>query len=406
MSITWPVAALLYCWWRSGKISKRQALTLTPLLLVAFPLVFINSLIGVAKPIPIAPFSWAEKIILVGRNFAFYVGKLLWPLEHVPIYPKWDVNPQHVVLFIFPVAIALILTTLWFLRQRIGRGPFAAVAFYLLTLSPILGLISWGLLALTYVQDHYQYLACIGPFLLLGYAFDKLAMRFSYPKLYAVAVPVLILPLMFVAHQQVLLYRDTETLFAENYRLYPNAAYGATQYAAGLVANNKFARAYPVVEHAVRLDPRSPENLRLKGKVLYGLNQAAEARAIYEQALGIQPNDENTIIGYATIVLNSAPADAAKVIPLLQGAAARNPQNFANYCLLGDAFYLSNQFDEALRHFELAERLGSLPPESLYYHARILLERGEKEKAIALLREACAKAPLPKYQEALRTAAQ
>ncbi|HBF35302.1 TPA: hypothetical protein DDW35_12145 [Candidatus Sumerlaeota bacterium] len=363
MSITWPVAALLYIWWRTGRVNRRRIYAAAFLLALAFPLVFIRPLLGwVTPPLGIAPLSWMEKIILVGRNWCFYASKLVWPLEHVAVYPKWDINPHHAILFCFPATMVLVLAALWILRNRIGRGPFAATAFYTLTLSPILGLISWSLLKTTYVQDHYQYIASIGPFLLGAYAFEMYAPRwFRFVKkpeivAYAPLSIFLLIPLSVLANYHAALYHDRETLFRENYRRYPTATSVALQYASGLLNNRKTMSAYPIIDHAIALDPQLAANWQVKGNILYNLNRLSEARTVYERALVLDPQDADSIFGYTTVLLKLTPPEAERAITLLEQALQRMPANNFLHENMAKALLLNGQADKALVHFETALR--------------------------------------------------
>jgi len=43
-----------------------------------------------------------------------------------------------------------------------SRAPLAAILFFLVTLSPLLGLVSFSYLRYSFVADHFQYLASLG----------------------------------------------------------------------------------------------------------------------------------------------------------------------------------------------------------------------------------------------------
>ncbi|HBF34882.1 TPA: hypothetical protein DDW35_10015, partial [Candidatus Sumerlaeota bacterium] len=248
--ITWPLIALLFSWWRTEQPQFRNACRLIPFLLFALPLSFIVNMTQASKITPdyqeVLNLSLLQKILLAGNNIVFYIGKLLWPLKHVPFYPRWQINPTHLALYLAPTAIFITLVVLWMLRKRIGRGPFAALMFYLIGLSTILGFVPWSLMTITYTQDHYQYLACIGPFLLFSYAFDTCMLRFVPQPRWVICQTLmflLLLPLAFIAHKHACLYNDEETLFAENYRIYPTMSDVTLNYGEGLLKNGKLQEA-------------------------------------------------------------------------------------------------------------------------------------------------------------------
>ena len=51
----------------------------------------------------------------------------------------------------------------WLLRGRIGRGPLAALLFFGGTLLPAIGFLDVYPMRYSYVADHFQYLASLGP---------------------------------------------------------------------------------------------------------------------------------------------------------------------------------------------------------------------------------------------------
>ena len=52
---------------------------------------------------------------------------------------------------------------LYFVRRYLRRSVEVAAAFFLATLSPVIGFIMLFTFRYTFVADHYQYLASIGP---------------------------------------------------------------------------------------------------------------------------------------------------------------------------------------------------------------------------------------------------
>ena len=59
---------------------------------------------------------------------------------------------------------------IYFLRRYFGRSVEVAAAFFVATLSPVLGFIMLFTFRYTFVADHYQYVACIGPIALASAA--------------------------------------------------------------------------------------------------------------------------------------------------------------------------------------------------------------------------------------------
>ncbi len=177
---TLPAVLLVVIWWQRGRVRLGDVLATIPwfILGLAMGLVTIvaereqSGAHGSAFH-----FTWAQRTIIAGRDVWFYLSKLIWPHPLLEIYPRWHLADLHGWAWCYPLAVVLLVAMLWGWRRRLGRGPLAAVAFFLLTLFPTLGFISFYTMIYTFVADHYQYLACIGPIVLvvetLAWVYEK-----------------------------------------------------------------------------------------------------------------------------------------------------------------------------------------------------------------------------------------
>ena len=58
-------------------------------------------------------------------------------------------------------------------RDRLGRGPAAALLWFAISLAPVLGFLNVYPMLFSWVADHFQYLASIGPIALLAAALTR-----------------------------------------------------------------------------------------------------------------------------------------------------------------------------------------------------------------------------------------
>ena len=112
-------------------------------------------------------FSFVERFLIAGRAIWFYLSKLFWPVNLIFIYPRWQVSQWVWWQYLFPALAALLLGALGWL-QRWRRGPLAALLFFVITLFPALGFFNVYPFRDSFVADHFQYLAGIGPIVLLA----------------------------------------------------------------------------------------------------------------------------------------------------------------------------------------------------------------------------------------------
>ena len=165
MTCTLPVAIGLILWWKRGRISRREALTLLPFLAVGAALA-LNTAWLETTHVGAAGAAWdfsiVQRILIAGRVPWFYLSKLVWPDPLIFIYPRWTVDSAVAWQYLFPIATLSALAALWLLRGRIGRGPLAAAGFFVVTLAPALGFFNYYPMRFSFVADHFQYLAGIG----------------------------------------------------------------------------------------------------------------------------------------------------------------------------------------------------------------------------------------------------
>ena len=213
---TLPAALLLILWWKRESLSwKRDLLPLIPFFLVGviaglFTIWIEKELIG-AKG---ADFniSFLDRILIAGRAFWFYLEKLLWPANLVLIYPRWSVSATVWWQYLFPAATLLLLTALWLWRWR---GAFVGLLFFTITLFPALGFFNVYPFRFSYVADHFQYLASVGPIVLAATGLTA-ALNFLGKRRLVLQPSIgalLILTLGVLTWRQCAMYSDNETLF-------------------------------------------------------------------------------------------------------------------------------------------------------------------------------------------------
>ena len=163
---TLPAALLVIFWWQRGRLSwQRDVRPLAPFFVLGLLAGLLTAWVerkligaeGAAFDLTIV-----ERCLLAGRAIWFYLGKLFWPTELIFIYPRWQVSQAVWWQYLFPAAALLLLAGLWALRRRC-RGPLAGLLFFVGTLLPALGFCNVYPFLYSFVADHFQYLASLGP---------------------------------------------------------------------------------------------------------------------------------------------------------------------------------------------------------------------------------------------------
>ncbi|MFM8702919.1 MAG: tetratricopeptide repeat protein [Planctomycetia bacterium] len=176
-----PVVLLVYAWWKRGTVSFDDAVRVAPFFLISLVLGIITCsdqwgrAIG-AEKIPVG--GVASRIATAGMAILFYLGQIVWPVNLLPIYPRWEVDPPKAWQFLAWPVIGGAAAWIWASRgtaERPGWGRHAAfgLGFFLLMVLPVLGFVTISYKRITWVADHFIYLPMIGVIPLVGAALTR-----------------------------------------------------------------------------------------------------------------------------------------------------------------------------------------------------------------------------------------
>src|SRR5213079_2516901 len=155
-----------------------------------------------------------ERVLVASRAIWFYLSKLAWPSNLTFIYPRWDIAPTHLLNYAWLLAGVFVCVAIYFLRRYVGRSVEVAAAFFVATLSPVLGFIMLYTFRYSFVADHYQYLACIGPMALVSAGFVKFIGRLGSARWMGwIAGCAILACICLLTSRQSSSYRDLETLW-------------------------------------------------------------------------------------------------------------------------------------------------------------------------------------------------
>jgi tetratricopeptide (TPR) repeat protein len=404
-----PFVLALCIWWMRGKIDWRHLLTLVPFALVSavasawtiWEQKFHARAIGV---------DWAqtfpERLIIAGKAVWFYVAKLVWPHPLIFIYPRWEVDSSKVVQY-FPLFLGIAgLIALWFVRTKWGRASFFAASYFVVSLFPVLGFFSVFFFRYSFVSDHFQYLASMGPLALVGAGIATLCGAFSEtPKGFvspsdtlmrsrgALGTPrqqlvlasgvcgMLLLLLGFLTWRQTAEYHNLSTLYTAT--LQKNPGCWMAHYNLGIVLSQKgeMDRAIDHYRRAVALRPDYAEAHYNLGRLLVEQNQLDEAVAHYEKAAAINPGDAEAQNNLGVTLFGLGRADDA--IAHYRKALDIRPDYAEAACNLGNALIAKGDLDGAIARYTTC--LAAVPDqeEVRYNLASALLRRGRTDEAIA-----------------------
>src|SRR5213595_2210687 len=180
---TLPAALLLILWLQKRRINTRRLIQILPFVILGMGMGLLavwweRYHQGTSRAV-FAFLTPIERILIASRAVWFYLSKLIWPSNLTFIYPRWNISPQHPLDYTWLLAGIVLCAAIYFVRRYVGRSAEVAAVFFVATLSPVLGFIMLYTFRYTFVADHYQYLACIGPITLVSAATGNWSERFK-----------------------------------------------------------------------------------------------------------------------------------------------------------------------------------------------------------------------------------
>ncbi len=357
VAVTLPAALLVIFWWQRGKLSwRRDVLPLTPFFVIGVVAgVFITwlerKLVGAEGPD--FALTVVQRCLLPGRVIWFYLGKLCWPADLHLMYPRWQVNPAIWWQYLFPLALVLLLATLWWL-SRWWRGPLAGLLFFAGTLFPVLGFLNVYWFVFSYVADHFPYLASVGIIALAAGGTALLLARWrlwNRPGGYAVCL-VLLAILATLTWQQSQMYSDVERLYRTVIAENPNCWMAYNNLGNVLHDRGQADEGIALFWKAIEIKPDYFEPRYNLGKALAQLGRLDEAISHYQKALEIRPDYAETHYNLGVALAGRGQVDEA--IAHYQKALEVRPDAAEAHYNLGVALAQRGQGSEAIVHYRKA----------------------------------------------------
>jgi tetratricopeptide (TPR) repeat protein len=349
---TLPAALLLILWLKGKPITRSRLVQIVPFIAfgVGMGLVTVwwerfhqevrGNFLGLGL---------LDRLLVASHAIWFYAGKLIWPVNLTFMYPHWTIHAADPLAYGWLVACAGACAAIYFTRRFFGRSVETAALFYVATLSPLLGFIMLYTFYYSFVADHYQYVASIGPIALaaagMTIALGRLEKRSPFLKPALGGIVLLVLGLL--TWRQAGMYADAETLWRTTIARNPDAW-----------------MAY--------------DNL---GIILSRRGEVNEAMALFQKTLAIRPDDTLARNNLGLVLCQQGRMDEA--IMQFQKALAILPDNAVFRNNLGKALLSKGQQHEAMVQFQKVLGNNPLNPKANYYLGIVLFQNGRVDEAIA-----------------------
>ncbi len=348
---TLPAALFLILWLQKKRIDWRRVLQIAPFIVLGLAMGLMAIWWERYHQFTLGPmfaFGPLGRLIIATHAAWFYLGKLLWPAKLTFIYPQWTIEPNNPFSYIWLVAGIALCAAIYFARRYVGRSVEVAAAFFLATLSPVLGFIMLYTFRYTFVADHYQYLACIGPIALVSAGLVKLTNSVGYGPRFLSALGILVFSALgLLTWRQSASYRDSETLWRTTIDRNPDCWMAENNLGSELLEGGDIDGAIAHLE----------KSLRLKFDVLESHNSLTSAL--------FRKGDADAAIAEAHVALNF------------------DPDNAGTHAVLGMALMTKGLLDDAIAQLSKAVEILPNHSQANYNLAVALAEKGETVDAIA-----------------------
>ncbi len=388
---TLPAALLLVLWLKHGHIDWRRLAQVAPFVVLGVLMGLVTMWwerhnIGVQQKVQ--ALSLLERILVASHAAWFYLGKLVWPAGLTFSYPRWVLNPTSPLAYVWLAAGVGMAAVIWYVRRFTGRSVEVAALFFVATLSPLLGFIMLTTFRWSFVADHYQYFACLGPFALAAAGMVTAFRKWSEAGilLRPVVSGALLAVLGGLTFHQAKAYQDQGTVWRDTLAKNPASWMAHVNLGQILLEKGEFEEAKSHLQAALKLQPDNPTAEVNLGSVFLQEGQTDEALAQWRKVLEHDPGNADAHNRIAEYLFQQGHADVA--IAQWQATLQNAPGDPSANVNLGAAYLLKGQVDKAATQFETALRYSPYNGAALAGLGTTLAQKGQTDKAISMFRKA------------------
>jgi tetratricopeptide (TPR) repeat protein len=338
--------------------------------------------------------GFLDRVLISGRSFWFYLGKLVWPAGLAFIYPRWNVNATVWWQWTYPIAMVGAAGGAWVARKRIGSGTFLALMHFYISTSLLGMFVILYMTRFSFVADHWAYFGSLSVIALaaagIARAADLTGPEWARPLECGIGA-MLCLGLGALSWAQSRIYTDAETVWRATIAVNPGAAAAHADLGSELFLQGRLDEAIAEFREALQIDPSDPDAHFDLGKTLWQEGRAREAIDEYRRALASDPSDAEARANLGVALFEFG--ERAEAMEQFREAVRLNPAYVEGHTDLGKALIEEGQIEPGIKEYRAALRLdgGSAPA---HYNLGLgLLQLGRNGEAISEFRAALAADP-------------
>jgi len=355
MAITLPAILFLLDWY-AGEREKRSAIVdKIPFLVLAA--VFALVAVHLQNPVRREHVFWLSHILRAipqaMTQLYFYAGKTLVPVNLSCLYPP--LHGRDIFLAPGGIATGLLLTALIVpaMQRADGRRTIGfGLIFFIVTISPVLNIIPFGL---GVPADRYTYLPLLGPFFIASDAFVRIYSRTMNKtfarRAFAIAALATIVGVLSVATwNRCQVWHDSIALWSDVVKKYPSVSVAYTNRGQAYVVGGEYDKACADLDRALRLDPRDQEAFLNRGTIRLLQGAYDQALRDYARTLRLNPLYAEAYSNCGNVFLRKKEYETA--MSYYGRALAINPHLSLSHYHLGEILSIQGKYGQALREFQ------------------------------------------------------
>jgi protein O-mannosyl-transferase len=384
-----PAVILLLAWWQRRRVTWKAGILLAPFVALGLALGLVTNSIEHQFIVQAAnaeewQFSAVQRCLIAARGLWFYLGKLFWPHPLIFVYPRWKIETGSWPGWLAVGAGAVLCFLLWRKRQAWARPVLAAAGYFVIMLFPVLGFFNAFPFRYSFVADHFQYLAAIGPLALAAAGITSALEHFA--KQNALVKPALsgalLLMLGVMTWRQTGIYHNLETLWRDTLAHNPEAWMAHDNLGVCLSESGRFEEADQHYRRAIELranDQMAYYDLGLESAIQGHLDQAAQN---FAKCLEICPGYALGHYQLGNVLTRQGNLDEAidQYTRALQGDARLALGHFN----LANALAKKGRLDQAIQHYLACSRLDPQFVPAQLSLGNILADKGKLDEASAV----------------------
>jgi protein O-mannosyl-transferase len=354
-----PPLLIILDWHPFGKI--RSLADFSASILNKLPLIALSSAVSLATLIlhksrggilPQEMVSLPDRLLLAAKSLIIYLAKMVIPLHLIPYYPLPDDISFLKIEYLLPVVLVALISVGCILAVKKQRTLLAVWSVYIVTLLPVIGIISVREVAMA---DRYAYLSSIGPFLLAGLGFTWFWNRCNFLddkrqwyKIFISSLAItVVVSLSVLTLRQISVWNSTISLWS-----------------------------YVIEQGPYRV----PIAFNNRGTAYYDKGETSLALKDYNTAIELNPYYAYAY--YNRGVLSADKGEVGAAMEDFTRAINLNPSDFAPYLKRGLLFQQQGAFDPALTDFSTAIKLNPSAVEAYINRGVVYRLRGDYERAL------------------------